>query len=88
MEFIEGLIQLAFVIMSIVAIINGDSEAAHFGIIMALLLGISGQITDIKHEVENIKVKENSRRAIELLLRMDKASKEKHKKSNSEKTQK
>lgn len=88
MEIIEGLIQLAFVIMSIIAIINGDSEAAHFGIIMVLLLGISGEITDIKYEIENIKVKENSRQAIELLLRMDKASKEKRKKSGSEKTQK
>lgn len=88
MEFIEGLIQLGFVIMSIVAIINGDSEAAHFGMIMALLLGISSEITDVKYEIENIKVKENSRQAMELLLRMDKASKEKSKKSDSEKTQK
>lgn len=54
MEIIEGLIQLAFVILAIMAIINGDAEAAHFCIIMAFLLGISGRITDVKYEIENV----------------------------------
>ena len=55
MEIIEGIIQLAFVVLAIVAIINGDAEAAHFGIIMAFLLGINGKITDGDYEIENVK---------------------------------